>query len=145
MCKYTHWTRGIRVQVWSVVYSCLSLQDLFHRHLLIGWTAAFIVSIPFPIFLTLILNSWGGGINEGKLINVKESAWPSIPLGDVALWYMIWPENQKTLTHYNIHWTKLWTQHFWFCPHFSWAELKDLRLFLCTQWMRSRRMWKHML
>ncbi len=24
-------------------------------------------------------------------------------------------------------------QHFFFCPHFSWAELKDLRLFLCTQ------------
>ncbi len=24
-------------------------------------------------------------------------------------------------------------QHFCFCPHFSWAELKDLRLFLCTQ------------
>ncbi len=23
--------------------------------------------------------------------------------------------------------------HFCFCPHFSWAELKDLRLFLCTQ------------
>ncbi len=24
-------------------------------------------------------------------------------------------------------------QHFCFCPHFSWAELKELRLFLCTQ------------
>ncbi len=24
-------------------------------------------------------------------------------------------------------------QHFSFCPHFSWAELKDLKLFLCTQ------------
>ncbi len=24
-------------------------------------------------------------------------------------------------------------QHFCSCPHFSWAELKDLRLFLCTQ------------
>ncbi len=24
-------------------------------------------------------------------------------------------------------------QHFCFCPHFSWAELKDLRLFLCRQ------------
>ncbi len=24
-------------------------------------------------------------------------------------------------------------QHFCFCPHLSWAELKDLRLFLCTQ------------
>ncbi len=24
-------------------------------------------------------------------------------------------------------------QHFCFCPHFSWAELKDLILFLCTQ------------
>ncbi len=24
-------------------------------------------------------------------------------------------------------------QHFCFCLHFSWAELKDLRLFLCTQ------------
>ncbi len=24
-------------------------------------------------------------------------------------------------------------KHFCFCPHFSWAELKDLRLFLCTQ------------
>ncbi len=24
-------------------------------------------------------------------------------------------------------------QHFCFCPQFSWAELKDLRLFLCTQ------------
>ncbi len=33
----------------------------------------------------------------------------------------------------DIHWPKLWTKHFCFCPHFSWAELKDLRLFLCTQ------------
>ncbi len=24
---------------------------------------------------------------------------------------------------------KLWTQYFCFCPHFSWAELKDLRLY----------------
>ncbi len=24
-------------------------------------------------------------------------------------------------------------QHYCFCPHFSWAELKDLRLSLCTQ------------
>ncbi len=31
------------------------------------------------------------------------------------------------------HTEKSYKQHFCFCPHFSWAELKDLRLFLCTQ------------
>ncbi len=36
-------------------------------------------------------------------------------------------------TLYKICWPKLSTQQFWFCPHFSWAELKDLRLFLWTQ------------
>ena len=33
----------------------------------------------------------------------------------------------------HIYWTKIQMQHFCFCPHFSWAELKDRRLFLCTQ------------
>ncbi len=33
----------------------------------------------------------------------------------------------------NIHWTKLYMQHFCFCPHFSQAELKYLRVILCTQ------------
>ncbi len=44
-------------------------------------------------------------------------------------------QNPK-LSHDHIHWTilnKIINATHLFCPHFSWAELKDLRLFLCTQ------------
>lgn len=48
---------GCRVQFCLVIHSCLSFQDLLHRHLLIGCSITVVISITVLIPLPLLLNS----------------------------------------------------------------------------------------
>ncbi len=79
------------------------------------------------LFFKLPLRIWTNLCYRTVIKTLKNN----INLWKMAL-YESWPWEMDVVP-IDIHWTKLWTQHFCFCPHFSWAELKDLRLYLYTQ------------
>ncbi len=78
--------------------------------------------------------------NKGQIFQPIAQAWHRNEAPKSAFWFVsstYWLHRYWCLIGTGFRYpntlTKIINATLLFCPHFSWAELKDLRLFLCTQ------------
>ncbi len=102
------------------------------------WTVRFLMFLKKSLLLTQLAFIWSFEYSKNiHLWWIKSSE--EQHLSEIEIFQIMLLTHTHTHTHTYIY-IYIYTYrlynykcHTCFCPHFSWAELKDLRLFLCTQ------------